>query len=112
PRPGASRGWLSLRELYGRNGPLAFVSCDGNPKAVELIEPNFFHCPGFAIGQYDAFADKLGLRLLELGKDFQCVSLCARHRGRNLKPRWSYINASCALRLRTLSSSSRNNFLP
>ena len=62
------RLWLS--KFYGRDGPLAFVSRDGNPKAVEFIQPNFFHCPGFAIGQYDAFADKLGLRLLELGKDF------------------------------------------
>jgi len=59
-----------LSKFYGRDGPLAFVSCDGNPKAVEFIEPNFFHCPGFAISQYDAFADTLGLRLLELGKDF------------------------------------------
>jgi hypothetical protein len=62
--------WLWLSKFYGRNGPLAFMSRDGNPKAVQFIQPNFFHCPGFAIGQYDAFADKVGLRLLELGKDF------------------------------------------
>lgn len=61
---------LSLSKLYSRHGPLAFVSRDGNPKAVEFVQPNFFHGPGFAIGQYNAFADKVGLRLLVLGKDF------------------------------------------
>ena len=46
------------------------MSRDGNSKAVQFVQPNFFHCSGFAIRQYDAFADKLGLRLVELGKDF------------------------------------------
>jgi len=35
---------------------------DGNAQTVEFIEPNFFHCPGFAIGQYDAFTGQVCLR--------------------------------------------------
>jgi len=45
------------------------VSGDGNTEAVEFIQANLFHCPGFSVGQYDAFSDKIGLRLLELVKD-------------------------------------------
>jgi hypothetical protein len=36
---------------------------------VEFIKPNLFHCPRLAIGQYDGFADKVRLRLLEFGKN-------------------------------------------
>ena len=40
-----------------------------------------FTVPRLAIGQYDGFADKLGLRLLEFGKNFRRVSFRGRHRG-------------------------------
>jgi hypothetical protein len=60
---------LSFCKFYSRDRPLALMASDGNPKAVKFIQPNFFNCPGFSIGQYDAFPDKVGLRLLELGKD-------------------------------------------
>ena len=71
---------LSLDKFYGRDWPLALMAGDGNSQTVEFIEPNFFHCPGFAIGQYDAFAGQLCLRLLEPGKNCERMSFCGRHR--------------------------------
>src|SRR5262245_38977917 len=62
--PGARR--LSLSKLYGRDWPLALMSRDRNSEAMKFIQPDLFHCPGFPIRQYNAFTDKVGLRLLEL----------------------------------------------
>lgn len=42
------------------------MTFDRNSEAVEFIKPNRFHCPCRAIGQYDRFADKLGLRQPEI----------------------------------------------
>jgi hypothetical protein len=45
------------------------MASDRNPEAVQFIKPNLVHCPSLAVRQDDGFANKLGLSLLEFGKD-------------------------------------------
>jgi len=68
-----------LRQLNCRNWPPAFVTSNGNAQAVQLIEPNLFDGACFAISQDDGFADKLGLSIIELGKDRGRAHFGIRH---------------------------------
>ena len=58
---------LFLIQFYRRDWLLAIMTFDRNSEAVEFIKPNHVHRSRRAIGQYDRFTNKLGLRQLEIG---------------------------------------------
>jgi hypothetical protein len=57
---------------------------------VQFIEPDLVHRPGYSVGQDDGSANKLGLSVLEFGKDsgrarfggWHCLGPVGLHGGR------------------------------
>jgi hypothetical protein len=66
------------------------VTSDRNSQTVYIIEPDLVHRPGYSVGQDDGFANKLGLSVVEFGKDgararfsgWHCLASVGLHGGR------------------------------
>ena len=58
-----------LRQLDGRDGPLAILALDRNSQTMKLVKPNLLHGPSLSIGEDYGLADKFNLSLLELAED-------------------------------------------
>jgi len=61
---------LGLRKLDGRDRPSSIMTCDGNPKPVQFIQPNVLDRACLSVGEHDGFADQFGLRRTVLIQDF------------------------------------------
>jgi hypothetical protein len=46
------------------------MTCDGDPKPVQFIEPNVLDGACLSVGEHDGFADQFGLRRTVLIQDF------------------------------------------
>jgi hypothetical protein len=60
---------ISLRQLDRRDRPPAFVTSDRKTQAVKFIKPDFVHRPRLSVSEDDGPIDKLGLSLVECGKN-------------------------------------------
>ena len=60
---------LALRQLNGRDRPLAILPVDRNPQPVQFIQADLLYCPRFAIGEDYRLAKKFAFGLLKLAED-------------------------------------------
>ena len=46
------------------------MTCDGNPKSVQFIQPNVLDRASLSVGEHDGFTDQFRLRRTILIQDF------------------------------------------
>ena len=61
---------LGLHKLDGRDRPSSIMTCDGNPKPVQFIQPNVLDGACLSVGEHDGFADQFGLSRTVLIQNF------------------------------------------